>query len=170
MGNEVSATPLEEACERLGELLELEGPVSEEVAAAAATDQIYARNLLSTRDAPALLEHLLANPPEVREEPSTLALGGRLAQAMVRWGRTGFTVVDEETRQQRLAACAACPHQMEANRHPTLHRWLADGERPMVCGLCGCALARKTRLGSERCPDEDPDRPGFDRWGLPYEP
>lgn len=162
-------TALLEARDHLGELLGLEGPVSEQVAAAAAADQTYARNLLATRETPALLEHLLANPPEVREEPSTPVLAGRLAQAMVRWGRTGFTRVDEETHGRRLAACAACPHRIEATRHPTLHRWLADGERPMVCGLCGCALARKARLGSERCPDEDPENPGFDRWGLPQD-
>lgn len=165
---ELAAEPLEEARERLGTLLGLDAPVSDAVAVAAAADQVYARNLLATRDAPALLEHLLANPPQV-EEPSTLELGGRLAQAMVRWGRTGFTVVDDATRARRLSACAACPHRIEARRHPTLHRWLADGERPQVCGLCGCALARKTRLGSERCPDEDPARPGFDRWGHPRE-
>lgn len=167
MGDETAT--LSEARDHLGGLLGLDGPVPEDVAAAAATDQTYARNLLATRDAPDLLRHLLAHPPAAREEPSTLILGGRLAQAMLRWGQTGFTVVDEETRQRRLAACAACPHRTEARRHPTLHRWLAEGDRPQVCGLCGCALARKSRLTSERCPGEDPENPGLDRWGQPYE-
>lgn len=165
---DLTTAPLDEARERLGELLGLDRPVSEAVAAAAAADEAYARNLLATRDAPPLREHLLANPPEV-DEASVVELGGRLAQAVVRWGRTGFTIVDDATRARRLAACADCPHRIAAQRHPTLHRWLADGERPYVCGLCGCSLARKTRLASESCPGEDPDHLGFDRWGNPHE-
>jgi Zn ribbon nucleic-acid-binding protein len=36
-----------------------------------------------------------------------------------------------------------------------------------VCGLCGCAIARKARLASEQCPAPHQERPGFTRWGEP---
>lgn len=167
LAQEVSDVSLRDACERLGEILGLGEPVAEEVFAAAMQDQTYARNLLATREEPELLSHLLANPPAVREEPSALALTGRAAQALMRWARTGFTVLDEQSYQRRLAACAACPNQIEARRHPKLYRWVTDGERPKVCGLCGCAIAKKARMSSEQCPGEDPKRPGFNRWGQP---
>lgn len=160
---------LGQACARLGEILGTSEPVSEQVLAAAMQDQAYARNLLVTRDAPELREHLLANPPAVRDDASTVVLTGRVTKALVRWARTGFSTVEEQVYRERRAACAACPHQIEAKRHPTLHRMMADGESPKVCGRCGCSLTRKARMSSERCPDEDPRRPGFNRWGQPHE-
>lgn len=160
---------VEQACTRLGEILGTSEPVSEQVFAAAMQDQSYARNLLVTRDAPHLREHLLANPPAVRDDASAIVLTGRAAKALVRWAGTGFSAVEEQLYRQRLDACAACPHQIEAKRHPTLYRMMSDGERPKVCGRCGCSLVRKARMTSERCPDEDPRRPGFNRWGQPNE-
>lgn len=157
----------EQARERFAEILGLDGPVSEPVLAAALEHNTYARNLLATRGVPEMMAPLLANPPTVAEEPSTAVLAGRAAKALAVWARTGFTVVDEATYQRRMSACASCPHELEATRHPKLHRWIADGERPKVCGLCGCAVAKKARLSSEQCPAEDVERPGFTRWGEP---
>lgn len=181
--------------ERLAELLGRPEPVSEAVLVAAVHDQTYARNLLTVRGTPELLEHMLANPPHLelaredaptnvagpdpaagvrsdgaaadRVEHSTVALAARAAQALARWGKTGFALVDDAAYERRMAACASCPHLIEASRHPTLHRLLADGERPKVCGLCGCGLAKKARMVSEQCPADDAARPGFSRWGEP---
>ncbi|MGN6373512.1 MAG: hypothetical protein ACTHM1_11085 [Solirubrobacteraceae bacterium] len=162
-----SDVSLAQSCARFGEMLGLSGPVSERVLAAATQDKVYARNLLATRGAPELMEHLLENPPAVAEDPSALVLAGRAAKALGRFARTGFSLMDEEGYSKRLAACAACPHQIEAKSHATLYRMAAKEERPKVCDLCGCMVAKKARLRSERCPGEDPERPGFNRWGQP---
>jgi hypothetical protein len=114
-----------------------------------------------------LLEHPPTPSAPSSASSSGPALAARAAKALVRWSATGFTVVDDATLQRRRAACARCPHQIEATRHPTLYGLIADSEHPKVCGLCGCAIARKTKLTSEHCPAEDETRPGFTRWGEP---
>lgn len=158
---------LERSRERFAEILGLDAPVSEPVLAAALEHKTYAHNLLATRGTPEMMAPLLADPPAVAREASTVVLAGRAAKALATWARTGFTVVDDATYQQRIRACASCPHELQATRHPKLHRWIADGERPKVCGLCGCAVAKKARLSAEQCPAEDVERPGVTRWGEP---
>lgn len=63
--------------------------------------------------------------------------------AFGRWAAAGLPVVSEETRQQRAAACTACP------------RW--DGLARGGLGHCkhpGCGCTRlKWWLRTERCPD-----------------
>jgi hypothetical protein len=158
-----------DGCRRLGEILGLEGPVPEPVFHAAVHDAAYARNLLTCRRAPALLRHLLDNPPAV-EPDSAMALLRRASQALVGWSRTGFTTVDEATYERRVTACLRCPHLMEADRHRRMYRAVTGSDRPKVCGLCGCAVAQKARRTSERCPGEDPEHPDLNRWGEPRRP
>lgn len=158
---------VDDGCRRLGEILELGGPVSEPVLRAAVHDETYARNLLTARRAPELLEYLLDNPPAVQRD-SAVALLRRASTSLVAWGRTGFTTVDAATYERRAAACLRCPHLLEADAHARLYRAVAGSDRPKVCGLCGCPVAKKARRASEQCPGEDPERPGRSRWGDPH--
>jgi hypothetical protein len=159
------AATVSEQCARLGELLELDGPAPEPVLLAALQDETYARNLLVCRRTPPLLDHLLRNPPGVHEH-STLELLGRASEALLRWSRTGFATVDADTYARRTAACDGCPHLLRPEVPARLVR-IAGGERPRVCGLCGCPVAKKARLTSEACPGEHPDHPGLTRWSEP---
>jgi hypothetical protein len=158
---------LDDACRELGELLGLRQPVSHAVLAAATERPTYAHNLLAARGFPDLLRPLLEHPPETPRQPSAVSLAAKAAGALVRWGATGFTIVDAQTLERRRAACESCPHLMHAQRHPTLYRVMSDGAHPQVCGMCGCPVARKVRLSSERCPAQDERNPGLTRWGEP---
>jgi hypothetical protein len=166
---EAAVASVDDGCRRLGEILELDGPVPEPVFRAAVHDETYAHNLLTCRRTPALLEHLLENPPVV-ERDSAVTLLRRASASLVGWSRTGFTTVDAAIYERRIAACLRCPHLMEADRHARLYRAVTGSDRPKVCGLCGCPVAKKARRASEQCPGEDPARPGRSRWGEPVTP
>src|SRR5262249_7612148 len=81
-----------------------------------------------------------------------------LAKATVRATATGFQRVSEETFQERLAICQACPF-LKMKGHPAF-----GGEG--VCGKCGCgvsnddkAILNKLVWASEYCPEG--------KWGAP---
>jgi hypothetical protein len=59
----------------------------------------------------------------------------------------GIAAADEKVRAQRTAICQACPH---SAKHPTKRS--ANG-LPLVrfCEMCGCLLAAKIRVATERC-------------------
>lgn len=44
--------------------------------------------------------------------------------------------VDDATKKRRAAICATCPHKTALNR----------------CKKCGCFIALKTKLNTEKCP------------------
>jgi hypothetical protein len=79
------------------------------------------------------------------EYPSLATQAGNLAKAVGRFVASGLKRVDEETYQERLAICQACP--------------LYDAVRKR-CVRCGCKTTAKLRMASESCPH--PDGP---RWG-----
>ncbi|MFE6104962.1 hypothetical protein ACFVQ4_34145 [Streptomyces laurentii] len=172
--NDVSpdSAGLPQGCGELGRILGLDGPVPEAVWRAALADEEYARALLTCRD-PSRLQRLLKYPPPVVEtmDLSAAALVARGAKALARWGRAGFVEVDEETRRRRLAACGRCPYLRSGSQGKgasVLQAVVGLGVRDKsVCGLCGCLLARKSRLPSESCPAPHPTEPGLTRWGEP---
>jgi hypothetical protein len=147
--------PMPDQCEELGRILGLDGPVAEQVLYAALDDEAYARNLLLCRRQPALLAHLLEHPPERPRRQTKAELAARGAGALVRWARTGFTVVDGATYERRLAACERCPDLQRTDA----------GNR--VCARCGCRVDWKARLSSESCPASDPGAPELTRWREP---
>ncbi|XVQ07141.1 hypothetical protein ACQP1W_31490 [Spirillospora sp. CA-255316] len=150
----------------MGQVLGLDEPVPEPVLHAALADRTYANNLLAARRSPDMLRLLLAHPPSGRKVPLRDLLAGA-AGAFGRWAATGFTVVDEATRARRTAACAQCPELTGTDRR-LLHGVATAGlDDKSVCGLCGCPVARKVRLPSERCPARHPDLPGRTRWDEP---
>jgi hypothetical protein len=167
---------------RFAHVLGCDKPVPLAAFLRAADDPSYCSYLLTSRGVPGFLEPLLNDPANRKylpaategQRPSNGALAGRAAKAMIRWGKAGFSIADDETIARREAACLACPHLSEPTAvlqkllpskpaEDTLGR--RTGEK--VCAECGCQVAKKMRLPSEHCPVEDATRPGFTRWGEP---
>jgi len=142
---------------RLGELASLDGPAPAAVARRAMADPRFAFYLLFTRGAPDLQRPLLEDPRNAEwareeEDASALALAGKAAKALARWGAGGFRTVDEATRRARLDTCAGCPSLGEApERSVYAGLTLLAGDR-RVCSACGCGVARKATLATESCP------------------
>ncbi|MBZ5788750.1 hypothetical protein K8353_01395 [Burkholderia contaminans] len=156
-------------------LLGLDEPVSEQVFEAAIADETYAHHLLTCREEPAFLQHLLAHPParqpaaqQAGHDTATLLRGA--AQSLARWAKTGFSTVGAEVYQRRLAACGACPYLRKppAGRNALLYAIAgAAADEQGVCGQCGCVVAVKARRSSDTCPASHPDTPGVNRWNEP---
>jgi hypothetical protein len=172
-------TPLPEMQARLSEVLGLERPVPMAVLLRAIEDPGFANDLITCRGAPGFLAALfddrrtLAYAPAADDKPaSSLALASKAATALIRWGKAGFSTVDERTLGAREAACLACPHLGEPQAMlqklvPTSPVSERIGSRlgRKVCTLCGCVASRKIRLPSETCPGAHPIHPGLTRWG-----
>ena len=94
------------------------------------------------------------------------------ANAMLKWGKAGFSVVDKST--------------LEKEKMPAYHAniWLSQkklqklvvskaedkiGKRAAdcTCNLCGCGISKKIRIPTESCPSKHPDKEGFTRWNEP---
>lgn len=163
---------LQQLCEEMGQMLQLDEPVSSTVLQAAVKDEVYARNLLTARGNAPLLKILMAKAqtPPTTSGPrsfSTLNLAGKAAAALLRWGKTGFSVTDSSTRSLRLQACLSCPNLTEAPDQ-LAYKLMPESMTNGVCKLCGCSIKAKVRLPSERCPDRDPNNPEKTRWGQPW--
>ena len=170
-------------CEALGNTLGLGKPAPIAALLRAIDDPEYATNLITCRNAPDFLDALFDDPQtrayefsDVHPEHSTAQLAGKALAALVRWGRAGFSTVDQDVLEQREAACLACPHLQEPQN--TLQKLMPVGPvddqlgrrlGARVCALCGCVLTKKIRLPTESCPDRDPNRVGLTRWGEQHE-
>jgi hypothetical protein len=172
-------TPLPQMCARLGEALGLENPVPMAVLRRAIDDPGFAADLITCRNTPAFLAALFddrrtrAYAPAAEAKPaSTLALAAKAAAALTRWGRAGFSIVDEATLARRERACLACPNLGEPRSllQKLVPAGAADGRTGQhlggkICTLCGCIAGKKIRLPTEACPDAHPTRAGVTRWG-----
>ena len=145
----------------LGEILGLDDPVPQRVLLTALTDSNYAHNLLVRRGS---REELLAFiqtstaavMPQGRDRDNRELLIS-FREAMLRWARIYFTVVDAETRARRTTACEGCEHYSDAPA--TLLYRIAEPFRSgprKICGLCGCLLSKKILMPAERCPSSPP--------------
>jgi hypothetical protein len=145
--------------------LGLKAPVSLAVLQAAMQDESYAHNLRVSSRTPALLKMLLAKPPDVRAAGvrfTNAQLAGKALEAVGRWAKSGFSVVDAATLQRRREACDACPRRSPAPDQLAYKLTPGAGD---VCAMCGCRIDAKIRLPSESCPDRHPTREGLTRWG-----
>jgi hypothetical protein len=160
---------LEQQCAELGRILMLDGPVSNIVMEAAIANPTYANNLLICRREPGLLQHLLSHPPKPKDELSVSDLLSKGALALMNWARAGFTVVDDEVYRRRLEACQQCPElKTPAESKRLLYELVGvNGSDKAMCALCGCAVKRKARLTTERCPAAHPLMAGHTRWAEP---
>lgn len=77
--------------------------------------------------------------PTVKFNLSVKDVADRFAVSMARWTKDGCKVVDSVVHSARFAACQSCPHYQH-----------------LVCQLCFCLPWIKTKLATERCPDNPP--------------
>jgi hypothetical protein len=171
-----------EMCTRMGTFLGLSGQIPEEAIRRAIEDQDYANNLITCRNSPEFLKALLNDPQNknyVSEksddgEVSNANLIQNAASAFIRWGKAGFSVVDDDTLERREDACLACENLVKPEK--TLQKLITSkskdkiGKRAAdcVCNLCGCSISKKIRLPSESCPGKDPNNAELNRWGEPF--
>lgn len=171
---------VEQKCLEFAQVLGLSEPVSPRVLQAATEDETYANNLLVSRQQPTFLNYLLANPPQIKlsepvpEEKSNLELVGKAGQALLRWAKTGFSVVDDGVLERRENACLACPNLLAPEK--LVQKLIPSGKVSQkvgqrtgdkVCQLCGCNVGKKIRLTTESYPDKHPSAAGMTRWGEP---
>lgn len=174
------AQSIEELSEGFGKLLGLEGPLPKSAVLRAMEDAHFANALMASRGQPEALKRLLDDPINATflategganaEEASNAELLGRVSKAFLRWTQSGFAAADAQTVERRMAACGSCEN-LTAPPERLLYRLaMAVGESSRVCKLCGCFVARKTRLPDEQCPAPHPTEPGLSRWGEPLRP
>lgn len=78
-----------------------------------------------------------------KELPGWGGTASNFAEAMLRWGKAGFSLVPEKELTERLNICYDCPlYDEDSNR----------------CKECGCFVDKKARLSSESCP--------IDKWTV----
>lgn len=163
---------LEGKCLEFAETLGLDEPVSVAVLEAAISDESYAHNLMTSRRSPVMLQYLLANPPKPRatagqQRFSNTELVKKAATAILKWGKVGFTVVDQDTLERRRAACFSCSHLIDPPDQ-VVYRLTGADESQKICELCGCNVRKKIKLPTESCPDRHPDQASMNRWGEPW--
>lgn len=155
-----------EGCEKLGNLLGLNKPVDPSVFIAAIRSEEYAHNLLVCRSNKAFLDKVLSSPPTFHQQSEIDLSNGDLLKsafkALVKWGKTGFTIASDEIIKERLDACMKCEHLATGKPTTTVHNLLKTKAR---CGLCGCDIDKKIRLGNEICPGKSNKNPGYNFWG-----
>lgn len=152
--------------DKLRDALNWPRPLPPGVVARAASDGIYLAMLIGARNEPETLASLVHDAPSAHAPPPTSpALVLRAVRALGRWASAGFTLLDDEARNRRIAACRACPN-LGRPGGALAHRLVMD-ESASICGLCGCPVDRKAALPTETCGAEDPASPGLDRWGEP---
>ena len=163
----------DELRERFGKVLGLDSPVPAAVMRRAMADSIFAHRLLTSRNSRGFLDSLMRDPRnrayDVAEPPTELSnreLIGKAAKALVSWGKSGFSQVDQETYTRRIDACHGCPNLGEPGNQ-LVYKLRRKSEDSRVCKLCGCVAARKARLPTESCPAAHPTEPGLSRWGEP---
>ena len=153
---------LEDARQRLSDLLELDEPVSTDVLVSALNDPLYATHLFASRDAPKFFDMLLRNPPVRAAGVDGQAVLSKFAQSMKSWARAGFRKSPPEVVAARLDACQACPH-LKGPKGSLVNRLAKTvGLGESQCGLCGCFVNAKAGIATENCPDVAPD--GTTRW------
>lgn len=185
----LEAPSLEEAAKRLGDFLERGAPTPMDATARAIDDPLYARALHASRKMPGVVAQLLfapdsislsaspdsdaptAKPAEARSQPSAAQLIGKAAGATLKWGMSGLKQAEPWRISQRLAACAACEHQVPAP-DTLLYRGakVAVGPDAKICAQCHCLTNTKAALMMEKCPEQDPQDPSLSRWGEPWVP
>lgn len=100
-------------------------------------------------------------------ERSNAQLLKKAARSLLVWSGAGAKMVSDEVYETRLSACNQCPHYIEPPEKLVYKAssLLSKKSSNKVCNLCGCVGTNKAKLATESCPDVDPDRPGYTRWG-----
>lgn len=160
------AVSIEEAAERLGALLGLDGAAPLAATRRALDDPRYARALLSSRKLPRLRAQLLA-----AAAPPAGAIAAKAAGGILKWGMQGLRHAEPWRIERRLAACARCAFQAPAPE-TLVYRGarVLVGKDAKICTACHCLTNTKAALATEHCPVQDPADPSLSRWGEPWLP
>ncbi|QNR24553.1 hypothetical protein [Croceimicrobium hydrocarbonivorans] len=173
-----SSNSFPEMCTRMGAFLGMNEPVPENAMRRAIKDDEYANNLITCRNSVDFLQVLLNDPlnesfsesiEENTHSNGDLAL--KAVKAMFKWGKAGFSVVDDETLERRENACLSCEHLVKPNK--SLQKLVVSqavdkiGKRAAdcTCKLCGCSISKKIKIPTESCPGAHLTQPGYNRWG-----
>ena len=162
-------------CRRMSSFLGLEEPIPENAMRRAIQDEDFANNLITCRNAPDFLRTLLDDPGNARYENrlTNADLLKKAAEAFLRWGKAGFSVVGDDVLEKRENACLSCEHLSKPEKMLQKLVTSGPGERigkraaDCVCRLCGCSISKKIRLPSESCPALHPGDSRLNRWGEP---
>jgi hypothetical protein len=174
----------DELCVRLGNFLGIGKAVPPKVLLRAIDDPPFADNLIVCRNTPGFLQSLFDDPKTSQYDgdagkkqengKSNTELITKAATAFLKWGKAGFSTVDEATLERRENACLACPNLSEPkNKLQKLVAVKLDKERvgrktgDKTCKICGCNVSRKMKLPGESCPDSHPAIEGMTRWNEP---
>lgn len=178
----------DDLCALVGEMLNLEKPVSSAVVKRAMEDGRYAFYLTMSRNSPTLLERLLDQPSKhVRDGASEISVlaGNRAnrtqahstkelvkhaAQAMLRWSKAGFRQTAPEEFEKRWSACQTCSHLIEAPQKALYKVVKFKVPDTRICTLCGCIAYRKAMVSTESCPCPAPESTLVTRWGGAINP
>jgi hypothetical protein len=171
----------QDMCNRMGAFLGIEKQMPENAMRRAIQDQDFANNLITCRNAPGFLEVLLNDPGNEQyamdaagdSQLSNADLIQKAAGAFLRWGKAGFSVVDDKVLEARENACLACENLSKPEK--MLQKLVTSkpkeqiGKRTAdcVCKLCGCSISKKIRLPSESCPALHPENRQLNRWSEP---
>ena len=109
------AQSVDEMCVLFGEYLGLNGPVPLAILRRAIEEDLFAHRLITARNYHYMLEVLFNDPHnreyelrEVAKKRSNLKLVAKATESLVRWGKAGFSQVDQATFEYRFGACQTC--------------------------------------------------------------
>ncbi|RPH30723.1 MAG: hypothetical protein EHM93_15310 [Bacteroidales bacterium] len=163
--------------EELSNLLNLDEPVSEEVYLAALHDNNYLHNLLVSKGTPEFFTHFLQQAKgvlanlKVEDEhyngKNTDELIIDFAKALLKWGKSGFAKVDNQTFNQRLNACLACDF-LSSVPDKFVYKMLSKKGSSGICRFCGCLVEKKALLATDTCPEVSLENNKINRWGEPH--
>ncbi|EDX85025.1 hypothetical protein S7335_2724 [Synechococcus sp. PCC 7335] len=179
-----AAETIGEARDRLGKVLEIDGPAATSVTLRVLADSSFAEKLVAVRKFPQWRDQILADPTNAAFEPmdqpgedqgnarpvaSTVALVKKSSVALLRWGAAGFKKTDPVTAKKRRAACLNCDQLVDSpNSFPyQVAQQVFAGSDQRICAACGCVAAKKVLMATEACPLKDPEDPTLTRWGEP---
>lgn len=163
-----------EMLEQFQVFLGSEKPVPPAVLRRALADDMFAHYLIVCRNHQPHLTSLFNDPrnrtyerPDDIEEKSSILLAAKAAKAFMKWGKAGFSQVDEETFEQRFSACESCEYLVQPPKKLIYKLVASKRSDQRVCSACGCVASRKARLSTESCPVAGRDNPSLNRWGQP---
>ncbi|MBE9246549.1 hypothetical protein IQ223_19230 [Microcystis aeruginosa LEGE 00239] len=151
--------------------LDFEGELDDALLQKLVSDPLFKHHFIICKSNPKMLSLLLQSTLKKQylnegvSEHSTGELIKHGLEALAHWGRSGFSTVSDEVYVQRMAACRVCPHHVDAPNH-AIYKFSSLGLKDdKICSLCGCNVARKARLTTEKCPSASLENPEISRWG-----
>jgi hypothetical protein len=170
MVNMLYQNSLDELKKQVKSALDFEGELDDVLLKRLVSDPLFKHHFMICKSNPKMLSLLLRSTlkrqylDERLSERSTGELIKHGIEALAHWGRSGFSTVSDEIYVQRMAACRVCPHHVDAPDRGIFKLSSLGLKDDKICSLCGCNVARKARLTTEKCPSVNPEDPELSRW------